>query len=1208
MLNQLGKYRLEHELGRGAFGHVYQAFDPTLRRRVAIKVLPPHAPPDALNRLRIEAEAAGKLNHKNIVRVHEFPDDHSTPYLVMELVEGRTLESIIRNNESIPLLERIEILYQVAEGLSYAHQKELIHRDIKPANIMVTSDRVAKILDFGIARETDPTGKEGTQSGQTPGTSAYMAPELFRGATADVKTDIFSYGLVFYEFLSGVHPFPMGDSGIVAHQVNSHDPRPLGLLVRDCPGALDSLVKRLIETNPNMRCDSVDDALVELRPILTELKERRAAELYAEVSLAVTSGDLRNVQDRLKQVLELDGQHAEARKLREHLKRQERDRVLNERLQELKARGKIHLAEQRFSDAIAVFEKCLEYADSDPETLELRNRAKALLERNRKITRLLAEAKWEEQACNLQNALAKASEAASLDEGLQEARLLRDRLQQQIRRLEADAILGRAENAFTQRNYEAALELLNAINPDPDFASKVEELRSKIQEAKEEQRRIERAVQFQDRFAIAELTLAEQRMEDAERFAETLCREYPEQILAGELYGRVIATRVRIATVTSAAQAVDQLIESKEFKKADQVLEGILEIYPEAQELIDLRQKVHLELVRHERELAIREVAEKASSLLQDGYLDDAANTISAALSKFGPNEVLNDCQFKVHAEMERKIHEIWLKRTVADAENAISDGHPAKALELLRRANVQHPEEDRFKSLIRAAEEAQIAIDYREFIASALERVRQCESQRNFVEALEVVQEALNRAPDDLQLHRACERLRRKLLEEENREHSFRTTVGQLEFAIRSEDWDAAAIRLEEARQLCSEPAILEAFATLIAQGRRKRDLAQTETAIRSALDKGDLVEAEWQLAVRKPTLPGEMWQSLEAELKSHRLRAIAISLAEEALTNQEFQRAKALLSCMPELRTDPRACSLLLAVEQEERQQINELSTEVRNGFEPERKSEPEEIRPERSLAVGSESVVEDVSPHVPTYPFVAAIGGHGIFQHARMRATIAVLTLLIVALGLFLFVRIPKTPKPVSEVQKKAEAAETTHYPDAKPIQAQTIPDGTLPHEAKESLEVSEWRSLNRSDSHALQAYLDRYPGGVYSGKAESLLKRARAEADQGQIVECIAAYASAIRRKDEGQLKRVWPTIPDSDLRYWHETFQKARSISLQLQPLGNPAIAGSSARVICRRTVEKVYMDGRPTYSDSAAISISLRRRPSGWSIAAVSAP
>src|ERR1051325_11540 len=188
MLTRLGKYEIQSEIGQGAFGRVYRAYDPEMRRDVAIKLLIAEDP-EMLDRFRNEAGTTGKLQHKNIVTVHEYSAEQGKPYIVMELLDGQNLQQIIAAGAALPLLVKAQIAFQTAEGLAVAHKKGIIHRDIKPANVMLLPSGDVKIMDFGIARVIT-TDTRRTRKGDVIGTILYMAPERIQEAEADAASDV----------------------------------------------------------------------------------------------------------------------------------------------------------------------------------------------------------------------------------------------------------------------------------------------------------------------------------------------------------------------------------------------------------------------------------------------------------------------------------------------------------------------------------------------------------------------------------------------------------------------------------------------------------------------------------------------------------------------------------------------------------------------------------------------------------------------------------------------------------------------------------------------------------------------------------------------------------------------------------------------------------------------------------------------------------
>jgi serine/threonine-protein kinase len=278
-MERLGRYELLKELGRGAMGVVYQARDPQIDRLVAIKLLSaPEAPPpgrptspgetaaDVLRewreRFRREAQAAGRLSHPNVVAIHDVGEDRGQPYLVMEFVEGESLDALLRRRRVLPVDEAVSIGAQVAEALGHAHQHGIIHRDVKPANIMLRADGVVKVADFGIARLS---GADVTQTGRILGSPSYMSPEQVSGLKVDGRSDLFSLGTVLYEMLTGEKAFHGETISTITYRIVHEEPTPLRRLNPAFSGKLDACLRRAMAKDPAQRYARAADLLLELR-------------------------------------------------------------------------------------------------------------------------------------------------------------------------------------------------------------------------------------------------------------------------------------------------------------------------------------------------------------------------------------------------------------------------------------------------------------------------------------------------------------------------------------------------------------------------------------------------------------------------------------------------------------------------------------------------------------------------------------------------------------------------------------------------------------------------------------------------------------------------------------------------------------------------------------------------------------------------------
>lgn len=280
------RYKIEALLGQGGMSAVYRAYDPNLRRPVAIKLIHPHlsTDPNFIGRFKEEAAAVARLRHPNIVQVHDFSLDGDTYYMVMEYLVGETLLSRLKRfnatGRHMPYPEVARICLQICQAVGYAHNHELIHRDIKPANIMLDVNDQAILMDFGIVKIIG--GEYHTVTGATIGTAMYMSPEQIRGERLDDRSDIYSLGVTLYEMLSGHPPF-QADSAVTLMMMVLNDPLPDLRQVRDdIPVELIPVVTRSLAKDKAQRYQSTDEMIASLEPIIGKLADIAPSPTLAE--------------------------------------------------------------------------------------------------------------------------------------------------------------------------------------------------------------------------------------------------------------------------------------------------------------------------------------------------------------------------------------------------------------------------------------------------------------------------------------------------------------------------------------------------------------------------------------------------------------------------------------------------------------------------------------------------------------------------------------------------------------------------------------------------------------------------------------------------------------------------------------------------------------------------------------------------------------
>jgi serine/threonine-protein kinase len=271
-LKSLGRYQIQGVLGKGAMGLVYDGLDPNLNRRVAIKtILTRKLDAEAARMISVrferEVRAVARLNHRNIVQVYDFGTEGELAYIVMEHIQGKELKDRFDAGERFDLKTAFRIMIELLDALEFAHEAGIVHRDIKPGNVMIDAGGHAKLTDFGVARVTEPGDQaEATRAGTMVGTPSYMSPEQIQGQAVDRRTDIFSAGIIFYQFLTGQKPFE-GTQWVLAKKIVQDDPVWPSAIVQ-VPPEFDRVIARALAKDVEQRYQSARGFADALKRIL----------------------------------------------------------------------------------------------------------------------------------------------------------------------------------------------------------------------------------------------------------------------------------------------------------------------------------------------------------------------------------------------------------------------------------------------------------------------------------------------------------------------------------------------------------------------------------------------------------------------------------------------------------------------------------------------------------------------------------------------------------------------------------------------------------------------------------------------------------------------------------------------------------------------------------------------------------------------------
>ncbi|MCG6924214.1 MAG: protein kinase [Acidobacteria bacterium] len=331
---RIGRYVITGRLGRGGMGVVYEGLDEALDRKAAIKTLISEGlvDEDGRRRFEVEARAAARLQHPNIVIVYELGEDRGVKFIAMELLPGLDLEELLRSGEEMLLAEKLDIAIQVCRGLAYAHERHVFHRDIKPANIRLLDDGTVRIMDFGIAKLE---GTQLTKTGVMVGTVHYMSPEQVRGKKLDGRTDVFSVGVILYQLLSGQRPFQGENPTQVLYKIVSEPPPPLDLSpLGEAGPRLEAIVGRALAKDREQRyqgaselADDLQRELDEIRKSTVPAPDPTAMEALATARRKIRSGKVDDAIAQLRTLVSKNPYLLDAhRELR--TARRERERML----------------------------------------------------------------------------------------------------------------------------------------------------------------------------------------------------------------------------------------------------------------------------------------------------------------------------------------------------------------------------------------------------------------------------------------------------------------------------------------------------------------------------------------------------------------------------------------------------------------------------------------------------------------------------------------------------------------------------------------------------------------------------------------------------------------------------------------------------------------------------------------------------------------
>ncbi len=695
-MQKLGKYEILMELGRGAMGVVYKARDPFIGRLVALKTINSNLVdrPDLLERFYQEAQSAGKLQHPNIVTIFELGQEKDTPFIAMEYLDGESLEKTIVRQSDFPLALKVGYIVRICQALEYAHKNRVVHRDIKPGNIMVNSEGVVKVVDFGIARLVDFSR---THTNMMIGTPAYMAPELFRKKKADERTDIWAAGITFYELICYQRPFS-GDGYDIIRSITEDEFPPVSSVVPECEPEVQAILQRMLRKQSADRYQSMEDVLLDLEPVWNRMRSGAAAELTERAREFYELGDLPKAQDTLHRARLIDSSNAQAKSLFEKIGAELRRTEIQPKVQKHLSRGRELLQAGQFREAQAEVEAALgldsrhEPAQKLLEEVEAgAARAQHLEQKLRLTKQRLAEGALAEA----ESALRQAFELdANHPQALELHRQIGDERGRREKRKQLNELLNRARMLWTELKYEECLALLSeslrTFPNEPELKSLLETARADQAEQKK-----------QGHVSEVRRLLGERKLAEARQALEVLKREQP----------------------------------------ADSTVRNLLALLAQEEQDEKRRKRLEAELAALRSMVSagkLREAAAKGELLLAEFPQDYEINE----LVRYARGEVAQQEQKKNEEERERQI------RGLLEAQ------HYREAGEVARRALQDSPKMEVFKTLLAEAEERSREHQERERIQrevqQRMQEIRSKIKRQELTDAIDMARQTLaNFGPD---------------------------------------------------------------------------------------------------------------------------------------------------------------------------------------------------------------------------------------------------------------------------------------------------------------------------------------------------------------------------------------------------------------------------------------------------------------------------
>ena len=744
---KIGKYEILRVLGRGGMGEVLLAQDDVLGRKVAIKRPLKAAGEEGLARFEREARIAAALKHPNIPAVYDKGWQDDLPYLAMEFVEGDALDKIISSNSPMDLISKLRVIEQVCLGLHYAHQLRVIHRDIKPANIIIQPDGMAKIIDFGIAKEADSTKTSLTATSQVIGSLHYIAPERFKGMSIDGRSDLFSVGVMFFKLLTGQEPFTGGEA-TASYKIVNESHTPLSSYMDNYPPELDEIVAKSLAKNPEDRYQTGEDFADALHEVTEHLKKSRVGELFSDAERLATESRFVPALELLDEAMRLDPDNTQIRKLRRIVRDRQREIEKGQRFQENVIKAEEALAAGRYDDAIAGFKEALQI---DSNSTDVHQKLQWTEEKKRRLeisARALAEAEGIKARGDITGALRILTRAAQDDP---ENKKLLAAVEALTRQAESEANLGRltellasARRLLAARDFAAAdasiaqAEAIDSSNADVDA------LRRELTRTRESEHRRAALEEIQSRIADY---LRGAHYDQATDLITRALEKLPNEPILHSLQVEVETESRKYQTrklVDSTIAKCRELFTTSPME-ALSVLQEAMTRVPGDERLIAYERALRKDLDAVRSEQLLSSTMANARELLNARDYDKAISVLDSFQVEFGQNQDVENLLNYARTEQARIARASFVERASAQGRALLEEGRYDEALNVLEQG-VQQTGDATLTLLLEQAREQRNALSRK--IEAAQKRVETLRQRGEYEEAIQILQQQIAAAP----------------------------------------------------------------------------------------------------------------------------------------------------------------------------------------------------------------------------------------------------------------------------------------------------------------------------------------------------------------------------------------------------------------------------------------------------------------------------